>query len=113
MRKTKLLTDLSTYDPQTGDIQVIVETPRDSRNKIKYETRSGLFILDKVLADLDERILIQIEHFFIAYNTCQDRQFKPIGRAGVAQAMRLLEESRKRYDRQKSDRKSEKQGRPE
>ena len=49
---------------------------------------------DKVhdLQDLGEGLLSQIEHFFISYNEMQDRQFKPIGRAGSEKAMTLVKE---------------------
>jgi len=36
-------------DKKTGDVQVIVETPRNSRNKFKFNPETGLFELGSVL----------------------------------------------------------------
>jgi inorganic pyrophosphatase len=47
--KTISLEELDTYHTETGDINVIVETPSGSRNKFKYEPHSDLFLLHKVL----------------------------------------------------------------
>jgi len=42
---------LTTYDRQTGDLNVIIETPAGSRNKFKYDYATGLFLLNTVLPD--------------------------------------------------------------
>ena len=39
----------SAYDRETGDLHVIVDTPKDSRNKYKFDERLGLFKLGGVL----------------------------------------------------------------
>jgi inorganic pyrophosphatase len=44
-----LLTHLSTRDPETNGLLVVVETPKGSRNKIKYDEELGQFKLHKVL----------------------------------------------------------------
>jgi inorganic pyrophosphatase len=43
------LTRLDTFDPETGELNVIIETPKGSRNKLKYEENNRLFALSKVL----------------------------------------------------------------
>ena len=40
---------LSAFDRESGDLNVVVETPRGSRNKFKFEEDSGLFVLGGVL----------------------------------------------------------------
>ncbi len=175
--KLVLLSELETFDAETGDINVIIETPRGSRNKFKYDAKRDLFSLHKVLPagavfpqdfgfipstlgadgdpmdvlvlmdepvypgnlitarligvieaeqtddgkllrndrliavaslcqdyqnvkeldDLDKNLVTQIEHFFISYNQIAGKKFKPIGRPNAKQAMKLLEEGRKRF----------------
>lgn len=41
---------LESYDRATGNLNVIVETPRGTRNKYKYDEKYGVFKLDKILA---------------------------------------------------------------
>jgi inorganic pyrophosphatase len=40
---------LGAWDPATGVLNVIIETPKGSRNKLKYDPEHGLFQLSKVL----------------------------------------------------------------
>jgi inorganic pyrophosphatase len=47
--KTVALTELDPKSTETGDIKVIIETPRGSRNKFKYDSKEDLFMLHKVL----------------------------------------------------------------
>jgi len=42
---------LPAWDPETECLNVITETPKNSRNKIKWSPRHGLFLLDKVLPE--------------------------------------------------------------
>ncbi len=44
-----LLFQLSTYDDETQDLNVIIETPKNSRNKFNYDEERGLFKLGGVL----------------------------------------------------------------
>jgi inorganic pyrophosphatase len=37
------------YDEETGDLHVIIDTPKDSRNKYKFDEKLGLFKLGGVL----------------------------------------------------------------
>jgi inorganic pyrophosphatase len=43
------LTDLEVVDEETGQINVVIETPRGSRNKMKYDPERNLFLLHRVL----------------------------------------------------------------
>lgn len=43
------LGDLPAFDPNTGDLNVIIETPRDSRNKFAYDEATGQIALSKLL----------------------------------------------------------------
>ncbi|MCW3098200.1 MAG: Inorganic diphosphatase [Chthonomonadaceae bacterium] len=47
--KTISLAELETDDPETGEMQVIIETPRGSSNKFAYDIKKDLFKLKKVL----------------------------------------------------------------
>jgi inorganic pyrophosphatase len=40
---------LPAFDPDTGDLNVIIETPKGSRNKFAYDEKTGLFALSKLL----------------------------------------------------------------
>ncbi len=44
-----LLFQLNTYDDETQDLNVIIETPKNSRNKFNYDEERGLFKLGGVL----------------------------------------------------------------
>jgi len=44
-----LFLQLETYDEETGDLNVIIETPKDSRNKFNYDEERGIFKLGGVL----------------------------------------------------------------
>jgi len=44
-----LLFQLNTYDEETQDLNVIIETPKNSRNKFNYDEERGLFKLGGVL----------------------------------------------------------------
>ena len=42
---------MDTIDPDTGDLNVIVETPKGSRNKFDFEPKHGIFKLGGVLPE--------------------------------------------------------------
>lgn len=46
------------------------------------------------LDDLDGRLLDEIEHFFVSYNSWKHKTFEPIGRHGPDRARRLVEQSK-------------------
>lgn len=41
--------DLSSLDPDTGLVRVVIDTPQGSRNKYKYDAALGVFKLSRVL----------------------------------------------------------------
>ncbi|HVN29988.1 MAG TPA: inorganic diphosphatase, partial [Candidatus Binataceae bacterium] len=45
------LLSLDTFDPETKDLNVVIETPRGSRNKYDYDEQLGAFKLAHVLAE--------------------------------------------------------------
>ncbi|MDQ3688026.1 MAG: inorganic diphosphatase [Acidobacteriota bacterium] len=45
----KNLTQLSAYDSESGELNTIIETPKGSRNKFKYDEKLGLFELGGVM----------------------------------------------------------------
>ncbi len=45
------LFQLPTFDPETGEILAVVETPKGSRNKYSYDKRWGAFRLGGVLSE--------------------------------------------------------------
>lgn len=49
MKKETLYTEIPVFDPETGHLNVVVETPQGFRNKFKYNERYGIFSLTKVL----------------------------------------------------------------
>jgi inorganic pyrophosphatase len=48
----------------------------------------------KSLSQLDDTLLHEIEHFFIAYNAARGKQFKPLRRGAPDRAKRLVHEQR-------------------
>jgi inorganic pyrophosphatase len=49
MRTTQELEHLSAREPDSGLVHVVVDTPKGSRNKYKYDEKLGLYRLSKVL----------------------------------------------------------------
>ena len=46
---TSPINELPATDPDTGRLNVVVDTPKGSRNKSKFDERRGLWLLSKVL----------------------------------------------------------------
>src|SRR5258705_13911524 len=163
--------ELPAVDPDSGRVNVVVDTPKGSRNKYKFDEQQGQWRLSKVLPqglcfpfdfgfipstrgedgdpvdvlvlldepafpgcivparligileaeqthkektirndrlvavvetpynppafhtlqELSPQCLAELEHFFIAYNQMEGRQFKPLGRYGPEKAQAALE----------------------
>src|SRR5262245_52015416 len=49
MRAVQELAHLSAYEPDSGLVRVIIDTPKGSRNKYAYDIQLGLYRLRKVL----------------------------------------------------------------
>ncbi|MEP6936559.1 MAG: inorganic diphosphatase [Chthoniobacterales bacterium] len=43
------------------------------------------------LADLNTKLVDEIEHFFVSYNDAKGKKFKPLGRFGPGRAVELVE----------------------
>lgn len=56
----------------------------------------------RTLDDLPARRLEQIQHFFIAYNRYENREFKIVKRQGAAAAVKLVAEGRRKHRQSKS-----------
>lgn len=164
--------NLKPFDAETGDLNVVIETPKDSRNKYAYDEKLGIFVLKGILAvghsfpydfgfipqtlggdgdpldvlvlmdepafagclvasrlvgvieaeqterdgkverndrliavaahsqvhsevksinDLNERLVDEIEHFFVAYNEIKGRKFQALKRSGAIKAKKIVE----------------------
>jgi inorganic pyrophosphatase len=49
------------------------------------------------LAQLNENLLDEIEHFFVSYNEMKGKKFTPLGRFGTERARQLIEEGVRRF----------------
>src|ERR1700761_4836913 len=47
----KLIKQLEPYDEKTGNLNVVVETPKGSRVKFAFDEESGFFVLSKALPE--------------------------------------------------------------
>jgi inorganic pyrophosphatase len=173
---------VSPRDPHTGAVHAIIDTPRGSRNKFKFDEKLGCFKLSRILpaghvfpwdfgsvpgtraedgdaldvlvlldaptfpgclvtvrligvlaarqtqsgntirndrlvavpetptnqpvlrrlADMEARVLDEIEHFFASYNAIQGRRFEPSERLGPEKADALLDAAIAKYRKEKS-----------
>ena len=48
--QTSVFGQLPPFDEETGDLNVVIETPQGSRNKYAFDEKLGLFVLKGVLA---------------------------------------------------------------
>jgi inorganic pyrophosphatase len=53
----------------------------------------------KSIADLNPKLLDEIEHFFISYNEVKGKKFKPLGRYGPERARKLVQRSKRKKSR--------------
>ncbi|MFL6529372.1 MAG: inorganic diphosphatase [Chthoniobacterales bacterium] len=49
----------------------------------------------KTLGDLNDKLIDEIEHFFISYNAAKGKKFKPLGRFGPERARKLVMKSKR------------------
>jgi inorganic pyrophosphatase len=172
-KRTNSISRLKAFDDDRGGLNVIIETPKGSRNKFSYDAELELFKLggvlpsgavfpfdfgfvpstiggdgdpldvlllmdepafagclvparligviealqterdgettrnDRLIAiaakshthahvrsidDLNEHLVDEIEHFFISYNIIYGKQFKPLGRFGMKEARKLVQQ---------------------
>lgn len=173
------LQELETWDPESGALNVVIETSKGCRNKLKYSPRLGAVELSKVLPrgmvfpfdfgfipstlgddgdpldiltlldepvpagckvaarlvgvieaeqtedgkterndrlvavcqgchehshirslkDVNERLLAEIEHFFVSYNEMENRQFRVLERHGPGRAEKLVREGMHKFSK--------------
>ena len=91
-------------DAESGLVQVVVETPAGSRNIIRNDRLIGTAETAKIrpavrsLEDLPSPLLDQIEHFFVAYNRFEGREFVARRRRGPAAAAKRLEKGIREHE---------------
>ncbi len=182
-----ILESLSPFDEKTNDLNVIIDTPKGSRNKYSFDEELKLFKLSGVLPvgnyfpfdfgfipntkggdgdpidilvlmdepaftgclisarligvieaeqterdgktvrndrfigvamnsrihtdvnsldDLNEKLVDEIEHFFVSYNEAKGKRFEPLGRFDSQRAIKLIREAMKTPTKKKSNTKS-------
>jgi inorganic pyrophosphatase len=74
------------------------ETTRNDR-LIAVAAKSHTHAHVRSLDDLNENLVNEIEHFFISYNTIKGKQFKPLGRFGTQEAIKLVHEGNASFRR--------------
>jgi len=74
------------------------ETIRNDRLVAVIETPYNP-VLYQSIDQINEQVLDEVEHFFVAYNQAEGRQFKPLGRRGPERARDLLNEAGNRRSR--------------
>jgi inorganic pyrophosphatase len=96
--------DLPPRPKRSGLVHVVIDTPKGSRNKYKFDPALGCFGLSRIspigavfpwdavhsLSQLGAGVLDEVEHFFESYNRAQGRTFKPGGRLGAVAADQLV-----------------------
>lgn len=60
---------------------------------IAVATKCRLYGEVRSLADFGERLVNEIEHFFVSYNAITGKEFKPLGRFGPDRARQRLDEA--------------------
>jgi len=53
----------------------------------------------KSIANLNSKLLDEIEHFFVSYNEAKGKKFKPLGRFGPERAKKLVRRSKRKKKR--------------
>ena len=84
--RTRLLGVIEAKQTEEG------ETTRNDRLigvAVKSRTDSDY----KTLADLNENLVDEIEHFFVSYNAAKGKKFNPLGRFGPKRAEQLVKTS--------------------
>jgi inorganic pyrophosphatase len=67
------------------------ETTRNDR-LIAVAAKSHTHAHVRSLADLNDNLVDEIEHFFISYNTIKGKLFQPLGRFGTQEALEIIRE---------------------
>lgn len=68
---------------------------------VAVAVESHLFKDVRELSELGNRLLDQIEHFFVSYNEAKGKEFKPTARSGAMRVETLLDEGERNYRKSK------------
>ncbi len=87
---------LAALDKESRHLNGIIDTPKGSRNKFKYDEQLGLFKLSGMLP-VGNVFLHEIERFFIAYNKTKGKRFEVLNRRGPERAHDLVLAGMKKF----------------
>jgi inorganic pyrophosphatase len=87
--RTRLLGVIEAEQTEEG------ETSRNDR-LIGVAVKSRIDSDYKTLDDLSEKLVDEIEHFFVSYNAAKGKKFEPLGRFGPERARQLVKQSMRR-----------------
>jgi inorganic pyrophosphatase len=87
------------------------QTERDGKTVrndrlIAVASKSHIHAHVKSFDDLNEKLIDEIEHFFISYNEAKGKRFEPLGRFDAQVAEKLIREAMKALTKKKSKTKS-------
>ena len=93
----------------------VIEADQVERDGEKVENHRLIAVADnswahhdvKTLEDVSERLIEEIEHFFVSYNTAKYKTFTPRGRFGAKRARRIVEDAIPKRERKPSKKKEE------
>jgi inorganic pyrophosphatase len=93
----------------------VIEAEQVERDGEKVDNHRLIAVADnswahhdvKTIEDVSERLIEEIEHFFISYNTAKYKTFTPRGRFGAKRARRIVEEAVVRKDKKGSKKKED------
>jgi inorganic pyrophosphatase len=91
----------------------VIEAEQVERDGTEVENHRLIAVADnswahhdvKTIEDVSERLIEEIEHFFISYNTAKYKTFTPRGRFGAKRARRIVEDAVVKRDRKGSKKK--------
>src|SRR5436190_1559055 len=113
--------DINPWLTEDETINVVIETPKGSRNKYTYNEDTGVFILKKTLpegmvfpynfefipqtfgpdGDLIDNFIKELENFFITYNEMSGKTFIPKGNQSAQKAIKYIKKMNKAYKKKK------------
>ena len=93
----------------------VIEAEQVERDGEKVDNHRLIAVADnswahhdvKTIEDVSERLIEEIEHFFISYNTAKYKTFTPRGRFGAKRARRIVEDAVVKKDKKGSKKKED------
>ena len=95
-----VLSDTATHDRKSGDLRAVIETPKGSRNKYRYDADCDCF---ELAATLRPHTLDDIKGFFVDYNRLHDKRFEIRGEHGPTRAAKLVKKGVAAYAKKAGD----------